>query len=295
LDVPLIIEASLNGVRTRGENPHVPLAPAEIRADARRCAASGASIIHAHSDDITLTGEAAAAAYLEAWRPLLNERPSMLWYPTFALASEYAARIGHIELISREAPLPLMAVDPGSTNIGVPGADGLPTGSPYVNSYEDISSAFELCERLRLGPMVAIFEPGFLRTALAHHLRGTLPSGALIKLYFGDGVSFGLPPTRPALLAYLEMLEGTGLPWAVSVWGGDVLATPIAQLAVERGGHLVVGLEPFADPNRTPTNVELVTEAAALAAKVGRPVAGEAESRALLGLPVAPGVSSAAR
>jgi uncharacterized protein (DUF849 family) len=281
----VIIEASINGIRNRGDNPHVPLSPQEIRADAERCAASGASIIHAHNDQIELTGEAAAAAYLEAWRPFLDERPSTLWYPTFAVAPEFAARIAHVELIRRAAPLPLMAVDPGSTNLGAPGPDGLPIGSAYVNGYDDIRVALALCRRLRLGPMLAIFEPGFLRTVLAYHVCGVLPAGALVKLYFGDRVSFGLPPSRSALEAYLDMLEGSGLPWAVSVWEGDLLATPVARLAVERGGHLIVGLEPFAHPERAPTNRELVAEAAALAANVGRPVAGTAEARELLGLP----------
>ncbi len=41
-----------------------------------------------------------------------------------------------------------------------------------------------------------------------------------------SGCTFGLPPTRNALLAYLDMLEGTGLPWSVSVWGGDLMTTP---------------------------------------------------------------------
>ncbi len=40
---------------------------------------------------------------------------------------------------------------------------------------------------------------------------------------------FCLPRTRRSLLAYLDMLEGTGLPWSVSVWGGDILDTPIAR------------------------------------------------------------------
>ena len=30
------------------------------------------------------------------------------------------------------------------------------------------------------------------------------------------------------------MLEGTDLPWSVSVWGGDLLQTPVARLALER-------------------------------------------------------------
>src|SRR5262249_19620779 len=71
---------------------------------------------------------------------------------------------------------------------------------------------------------------------------------------------------------YLAMLEGTNLAWAVAVIGGDVLASDVARLALERGGHLRVGLEDYAGP-RTPSNVELVREAVAPARAVGRPVA----------------------
>ena len=98
-------------------------------------------------------------------------------------------------------------------------------------------------------------------------------------------MTFGLPPTANALLAYLDMLEGTDLPWSVSVWGGDLMATPVARLALERGGHLHVGLEEHYDPEHSPTNVELVEQAVALAGEVGRPIASTADAVSLLGLP----------
>jgi uncharacterized protein (DUF849 family) len=116
----------------------------------------------------------------------------------------------------------------------------------------------------------------------------------MVKLYFGGewgmwarapGVTFGLPPTSHALLAYLDMLEGTALPWSVSVWGGDLMATPIARLALERGGHLHVGLEEHFDPAAKPTNVELVEQAVALVASVGRPLATIADAATVLDLP----------
>ena len=169
----------------------------------------------------------------------------------------------------------MAAVDPGSTNLGTPGADGLPEGGVYANSYDDVRQAFGFCEEHRLGPQLAIYEPGFLQCVLTYHRAGRLPAGAMVKLYFGGewgmwararGVTFGLPPTRHALLAYLDMLEGTDLPWSVSVWGGDLMATPVARLALERGGHLHVGLEEHFDPDAKPTNVELVEQAVALAA-----------------------------
>jgi uncharacterized protein (DUF849 family) len=84
------------------------------------------------------------------------------------------------------------------------------------------------------------------------------------------------------------MLEGSGLPWSVSVWGGDLFDTPVAQLAVELGGHLHVGLEEHFHPERKPTNEEIVAEAAALVARVGRPVATIADAEKVLGLPPGP-------
>jgi len=68
------------------------------------------------------------------------------------------------------------------------------------------------------------------------------------------------------------------------VLGGDVVECGLAQLALERGGHLRVGLEDYAGP-RTPTNVELVEQAAALALRCGRGVASIAETHRLLGIP----------
>lgn len=291
---PVIIEVAINGMTTPERNPHVPLQPDEIHADVVRCLDAGAAVIHAHNHDIRLVGAAAADAYLAAWRPILAERPDTLWYPTLASAPDAAAKTDHVARIAAAVLLRMAVVDPGSTNLGAPGPDGLPVGGAYVNTYEDIRTHFAFCEHHRVGPSLAIYEPGFLQTALAYHRAGRLPAGSMVKLYFGGewgmratgrGVTFGLPPTANALLAYLDMLEGTALPWSVSVWGGDLMATPIARLALERGGHLHVGLEEHFDPDRKPTNVELVAEAATLAAAVGRPVATCADTVELLRLP----------
>ena len=164
----------------------------------------------------------------------------------------------------------------------------------YANSYADIREAFSICEEHSWGPQLAIYEPGFLQCVLTYQRARRLPAGSMVKFYFGGewgmwararGVTFGLPPTTNALLAYLDMLEGTDLPWSVSVWGGDLMSTPVARLALERGGHLHVGLEEHYDPDRSPTNVELVEQAVALAQEVGRPIASTADALRLLDLP----------
>jgi uncharacterized protein (DUF849 family) len=95
---------------------------------------------------------------------------------------------------------------------------------------------------------------------------------------------WGLPPTRKGVEAYRELLEGTDLPWAVATLGGDVTDTGLSRYAIENGGHIRLGLEDYAGP-RQPKNVELVEEVAAIASKVGRPIATPEETEAILRLP----------
>ncbi|MGH1493807.1 MAG: 3-keto-5-aminohexanoate cleavage protein [Acidimicrobiales bacterium] len=291
---PVIIEAAINGIGKKTRSPNIPRSHQEIRADTFGCLDAGASIIHAHNSSIRFVGQAAVDDYLGAWTQILDERPDTLWYPTGVVAEATEDRLLHHELLADLGMIRMAYVDPGSVNTGYAGEDGLPTGGTYVNTFDHIRAAFAQCDTRGLAPAIAIYEPGWLNTVLAYHRAGRLPRGAMVKLYFGaewgltartPGVSFGLPPTRNALLAYLDMLEGSGLEWSVSAWGGDLMSTPVARLAVERGGHLHVGLEGFYDPDRFPTNVELVQEAAALCDEVGRPVASIHDTVGILDIP----------
>ena len=298
---PVILEVAINGGVTPERNPHVPLSTEAIIEDSLKCFAAGASVIHAHNHDIRLNGKAGAEAYLAPWRIILAKRPDALWYPTLSVNQSDGAnlepiqdRYSHYPFIAAEVPMPFGVVDPGSTNLGYPGPDGLPVGFSYVNSYSDHAYAFGLAQQLGFIPSLAIFEPGFLQTTLTWYRAGRLPKGSMAKFYFGGewglwarekGVTFGLPPTEKALAAYVEMLAGTDIPWSVSVWGGDLLQTPVARMALELGGHLHIGIEEHYDPDRTPTNVELIEETKALCAAVGRPLATFAQTRQILGMP----------
>ena len=88
---------------------------------------------------------------------------------------------------------------------------------------------------------------------------------------------------------YLEILGDCPLPWSVSLPGGDLLESEIAGLALERGGHLRVGLEDYArfaaSPDTTPgepTNLELLERATKLCDEVGRSVATPAQTAQLM-------------
>jgi 3-keto-5-aminohexanoate cleavage enzyme len=285
--LPVVIECAINGVTSKATNPHVPVEPSEIAADALACLEAGASIIHNHIDRNGINEDQAVARYLEGWRPVLAQRPDALLYPTV----HFGATISYEHLIPLAAAgLRVGIVDPGSVNLGGTDTRGIPQGSfVYANSFDGIARAFDICREHRLGPSLAIYEPGFLRAALAWWRAGQLPEGSMIKLYFSTdrgylGAPFGLPPTVRALQAYLELLEDCDLPWAVSVVGGDVMNSAIVRPALEQGGHLHLGLE-FYCGDRTPRNVDLVTEAVALCHTIGRPIATPDDTAVILGLP----------
>jgi uncharacterized protein (DUF849 family) len=285
----VIIEAAINGITSKTQNPHTPKEAPEIADDALRCFGAGAAIVHNHIDAFGLDGRSAAERYLEGWRPVLAERPEALFYPTANATGDVEASYAHIAPLAESGVMRLSLCDPGSVNLGGLGPDGLPvSGIVYANSFDDIAYQFGLCNRFGLGPSIAIYEPGFLRCVLAWWHAGRLPAGAMVKFYFGGDEGFlsgfGLRPTATALDAYLELLDGCDVPWAVAVLGGDVVESGIARLALEHGGHLRVGLEDHAGP-RQPTNEELVHEAVALAADVGRPVATCDEAAKMLNLP----------
>ncbi|HEX5266687.1 MAG TPA: 3-keto-5-aminohexanoate cleavage protein [Acidimicrobiales bacterium] len=285
---PVIIEAAINGGTTKERNPNVPRQPEEIAADAIACIEAGAAIVHNHIDRGGLSVEEAAERYLEGWLPVLAARPDALVYPTAHFGPPLSYE--HLAPLAGSGLLRLGLTDPGSVNLGGVDERGVPAGAfVYANSFDAITRAFEICREHGLGPSIAVYEPGFLRATLAWWHAGELPAGAMVKLYLSTdygllGAPFGLPPTLTALDAYLEMLAGCDLPWAVSVVGGDVTASEVAAVALERGGHLHLGLEFYGGP-RTPTNVELVAEAVALCEKVGRPVATPDQAADILGLP----------
>jgi uncharacterized protein (DUF849 family) len=256
----------------------VPRLPDELVADALACLDAGAAIVHTHSDEPTAPPERAAQRYLEHFAPVLARRPDALLYPTVGFLPTVEASFGHFEPLVASCGLRIGIVDPGSVNLG---------GFAYVNTPAAIRHMVELCARLGLGPSVAIFEPGFLRHVLRIFRAGRLPRGALLKLYLGGeagGLDFGLPPTPRMLDVYLELLGDCPLPWSVAAVGGDVFAHGLARHALERGGHLHLGLEDYAGP-RQPTNLELLHEAVSLCRELGRPVASCAEAAKLLDLP----------
>jgi uncharacterized protein (DUF849 family) len=286
-----VIEVALNGATTKAANPNVPRTPAEITADALACIEAGATIVHNHNDEplVTPDGVHSPAPYIAAWRPIVHAHPDVLLYATMASGGPGIAietRWSHQVALAQTGLARMGLVDPGSVSLGPLDDAGVPAASDvvYVNTFADTRYMVERCAALGLAPSISIFDPSFLRVALAFHTAGALPPGGIVKLYFGgDAFPFGLPPTATSLDAYLAMLAGTGLPWSVAVLGGDVVGCGLARAALERGGHVRVGLEDYAGDG-TPANADLVRGLARLVEDSGGTVATAAEANAILGI-----------
>ncbi|HEY8216411.1 MAG TPA: 3-keto-5-aminohexanoate cleavage protein [Acidimicrobiia bacterium] len=285
---PVIIEAAINGATKKDRNPNVPISAEEIAEDALACLDAGAAIVHAHCDPVGGPDDEVAERYLTGFRPVWEKRPDALLYPTVNIAAG-GLSFGHLPIMAKQG-LRIGLLDPGSVNLGGIGPDGLPVSAfVYANSFDRIREVFELHDDAGLGPSLAIYEPGFLRATMAYWRAGKLPAGTMIKLYLAEergygGAPFGLPVTPTGLDAYLEILGDCPVPWAASAVGGDIGRSEVTPIALERGGHLHLGLE-FYGGDRTPTNVELVEEAVALCDEAGRPVATSEQAAEILGLP----------
>jgi len=295
-DSPVIIEVAVNGITRKDRNPTVPETPAEIAAEAIACFEEGAAMVHSHANSSyrdPTDSKALANEYQEAFEAVLEVRPDAIVYPTLSGGATIQERWGHHEQLANAGVIHCGAFDPGSVNLAGLGPDGLPKpdGYVYINSPNDIRYVMERCQELRIGPNMAMYEPGFFRTPLAYQAAGKLPPGTFTKFYFtGDagyfpshqGPLFSAPPLPESLEMYLAMLGDAPLVWAVTVITGSLLDTELAAMAVERGGHLRVGLE---DNPTAESNLAELRRAVELCESLGRRPATPSEAKAILGLP----------
>lgn len=289
-ETPVILEAAINGVTMPDRNANVPRTPSEVAREAIACIDAGASIVHNHTDDPIFDGVTAshsAAPYIDAWRRVLEVHPGAFLYPTMTGGGPHTTieqRYGHVEEIAQAGVLTMGIVDPGSVNLGRFEADGAPSDDEtiYLNSYADTRHMVDTCLALEVPISFSIFDGSFMRAAVAYVRSGRIRFGGQIKIYFGsEYLPLGLPATPAGLEAYLDILGDCAMAWSVAIPGGDLLASPVARLALERGGHLRVGLEDYAGPG-TPTNVELLEGARKLCDEVGRPIASIEDTTRLL-------------
>jgi len=285
VQTPVVISAAVTPLRL-GE----PLQTAdEMVSEALASLGAGATIVH-HHHDYRLSTEAAADQIVGVERRIKSHYPHALLYVDYLDGETTAQRTAYLEPLREAGLLSMYAFDPGFTTFDILDDEGLPSGYNVQGfNFADASQLLAYGREANVPASIGIYEPGHLRWAIAYARAGRLPRGSQFKLYFPGSralsgkprVGVGLYPTKQSLDVYLTMMEGLDIAWEVGVPGENVLETPIARYALEKGGHLRVGVEDQGGVTGA-TNVETVEAAIALAAEVGRPVAQATEALSVL-------------
>ena len=285
------LEVSLNGPWSRHRQPLIPISVEEIVNDGIACARAGAAIVHVHAYDESTGRQSEDVALYTAIIEGIRAEEDVIVYPTVPFAGSVdspqmmtaQARYAHTETLARRGLLEWAVVDPGSTNITK--LDEIPAGKEgfvYANPEAHIRRGLELAAEYGFHPGYAVYEPGFLRLGAALERAYPDVPQCIYRFMFSDGLSFGFPPAEYALDAFLQLLstEAPAAAWMIA--GLDVDITPLIARAVERGGHVRVGLEdaPF---GARKTNVQMVEEAVRLIRSAGGEPASTRDVREALG------------
>ena len=266
----LIITAALTGnVPTREMTPHVPLTPAEIAADVRRCAEAGASLVHVHARDAEGRPTLDMTVFKETVGRIKREAPEVI------IQLSTGARAGR-DWEARANPVRLLPEMASFTT----GSNNLP-GIVYENAPDFLLFLAGVFQDTGVKPEIEVFEAGMINNAMFLVKKGLLT----MPLHF-DFV-LGAPGAMPGTVRNLVFLADTlppGATWTVAGIGPAEI--PLATAAIAMGGHVRVGIEDnlHLPDGALATNAQLVQTAATIARTMGRQIATPAEARQILSL-----------
>lgn len=269
MDKLIITVAPVGAEATRQDNPNLPLSPEEIAAEAGRCEAEGASIIHLHVRDAAGNPTQDKTVFRQTIG-LIEERCSLIVQTSTGGASWMTAeeRLQPVELRPEMATLTTGTVNFGEEIFANP----LPIVEQFAHAFAANG----------VKPEIEVFETGMINNALSLVKKGIF--GLPLHFDFVMGVPGGIPG-EPQHLFHLVSCLPPGCTWSVAGIGRSEL--PLAVMAILLGGHVRIGFEDnvfYSKGVLAESNAQLVGRIARLAGELGRPVATPAEARAILGL-----------
>ncbi len=266
----LIITAALTGnIPTREMTPHVPLTPAEIAADVRRCAEAGASLVHIHARDAEGRPTLDTAVFKQTVQRIKHEAPDVI------IQLSTGARAGR-DWEARANPVRLRPEMASFTT----GSNNLP-GIVYENAPDFLLYLAGVFQETGVKPEIEVFEAGMIANALFLQKKKLLAPP--LHFDFVLGAPGAMPGTVRNLVFLADSLPSDAT-WTVAGIGPAEM--PLATAAIAMGGHVRVGIE---DNLRLPdgtlaTNAQLVATVATIARTMGRDIASPVEARRILSL-----------
>ncbi len=265
---PAILTAAICGAETtRQQTPYLPITADELAAEAERCAAAGASVIHLHvrKDDGTPTQD--RALFDKAIRAIRSRCEVIVQTSTGGAVGMSAEE--------RAQPLdcdPDMAtLNAGSLNFG---------DDVFLNPFPMVR---EFARRMRergIVPELECYDAGHVESCLMLAKEGAIDLPAHFD--FVLGVRGGIGASEENLRFLLGKLPA-GCSFSVAGIGRHQL--PMAELSLKLGGHARCGLEDNIYISKgvlAKGSYELVARLAEMARAAGREIAKPARARELL-------------
>lgn len=290
----IIIEARVNELAPRDENPNVPFLPSEIIADAKSCYDSGASILHFHGRAADGSPIHDAEFYLETNAGIRAQSPILI-HPTLGYVANDADAMGRFaaveEMMKDEKTAPDFApMDVGSVNVDWwnPAENKFDTTDLiYKNSTETLMHFADRIKHHNLKHYLVSWNVSFTRQIEAFLKMGVIPEPAHILIVLTDGIMLaGHPGTPDGLDAQTKFMpKDFRTSWTVSNYKGDLLL--LTEKIIKEGGHVSIGLGdyPYAEyavNGRSLTNADLIAKVVEQARALGREPATVEETRQML-------------
>jgi len=270
----LVITAALTGAEvTREQNPHLPVTPAEIAADAQRCREAGAAMVHVHARQADGTPTQDGGVYAEIIREIRARTDVIVQVSTGGAVGMFAEeRLAPVRLGPAPQGPEMASLTMGSVNFG---------DDVFLNPPPMIEEFARVMRTNGIVPGLECFDLGHVDNALALVRRRILTPP--LHFEFVMGVPGGVGPSIRNLVHLAESLPA-GCTWSVAGIGQAEL--PLAAAAILMGGHVRVGLEDniYYTKGVLATNAMLVERVVRLAQEFGRDIATPDEARRILGL-----------
>ena len=287
---PIIITCAVTGSQPSFKiHPSIPITPEQIARASIDAALAGAAIVHIHVRD-PITGD--PVGHTELYREVMERIAASGADAIINLTTGYGARF-----IPGDAN-PRVAADASNFTSPEDRTKHIVALRPAICSYDVATFNFgetafintpshlrAMAARIREAgslPELEVFEPGHI--LLARHLieEGHIKPPGHFQLCLG--IKWAMPASREAM-AFMRSLLPAASTWAA--FGVSRHQFPMAEAAIDLGGHVRVGLEDnlYLDKGVfAPDNAALVRRAAEIVARKGCTVATPDEARALLGL-----------
>lgn len=286
----IIIEARVNELAPRDENPNVPFSPEEIAGDAVACHSEGAAIVHWHGRAEDGAPDNSTEHYLKTIR-LIKEKCPILIHPSLGYVAndaDAATRFAAVDAAMADPAthVDFAPMDTGSVNVDWwdPVAQTYTTTDLiYKNSTQTLLYFAERIRHHRLKPYLVSWNVSFTRQIDAFLRMGALDEPAYVCFCLTDGIMLsGHPGTPEGLDAHLAFLpKDRDFVWTVVNYKGDLFQ--LTEKIIKAGGHISIGVGdyPFAEYG-APTNAEIIRKVADQARALGREPATVEETRAIL-------------